>query len=188
MSEYSPRLFVACKQESCTIFVAASRRCSGPVRKACWCGRNGRPSSSESSRDPWMWISLEQTRVGMLVVGLLRSSSTQRKRNKMSESSLPFHVHGDECVDEMGGVQSRKMRSYGFFQSSLLFFPVLFLHLERNSRMIIARRTGGSCLQHIGRGRPYGNLPAAGAWIGGWRLTCNHCWLVCSSCVAAVRR
>jgi hypothetical protein len=131
MSEYSPRLFVACKQESCTMFVAASRRFRGPVRKACWCGRNGRPSSSESSRDPWMWISLEQTRVGMLVVGLLRSSSTQRKRNEMSEWSLLFHVHGDECVDEMGGVQSRKMRSYGFFQSSLLFFPVLFFTSQK---------------------------------------------------------
>jgi hypothetical protein len=45
----------------------------------------------------------------------------------MSEWSLLFHVHGDECVDEMGGVQSRKMRSYGFFPIIFaFFFPVLF--------------------------------------------------------------
>jgi hypothetical protein len=80
-----------------------------------------------------MWISLEQTRVGMLVVGLLRSSSTQRKRNEMSEWSLLFHVHGDECVDEMGGVQSRKMRSYGFFQSSLLFFSSIVFYISKGA-------------------------------------------------------
>jgi hypothetical protein len=39
MSEYSPRLFVACKQESCTMFLAASRWFNGPIRKLCWCGR-----------------------------------------------------------------------------------------------------------------------------------------------------
>ena len=134
ISENSPRLFVACKQELCTMFVAASRRFSGPVRKACWCGRNGlkrrSPLSSESSRKPWNLVSLQpdvECWVSEIIV-------YAEKKGKVSEWCLLFQVHGEECIGEMGGVQSRKMRSHGFHQSSLniaFFFQCYVSSLER---------------------------------------------------------
>ena len=108
----------------------------------------------------------------------------------MSEWSLLFHVHEDECIGEMGGVQSRQMRSYGFFQSSLsiAFSSSIAFYVSKGNSRIISHPTADSCLQHIDPDRPYGNLQAAGARVGSWKLTCSHCWLVCSFCVAAVHR
>jgi len=100
MSEYSPRLFVACKQGSCTVFVnvsAASRRVESVkllVPLGGWAGVQG--------HYPFQTKWRSHGRAGLVLINGRRDvgyptfeiSVYAEKKKNMSEWSLIFQVHG----------------------------------------------------------------------------------------------
>lgn len=71
---------------------------------------------------------------------------------------------------------------------ALVFFSLFFPFTLEEKLGLISRLAADNSLQRRDPDRRYGNHPAAVAGIGNWRLTCSHCWLACSSCVAELRR
>lgn len=128
MSEYSPRLFVACKQGSCTVFVnvsAASRRVESVkllVPLGGWAGVQGHYPFQIKWRSHGRWTSWTRfdEREERCWLSDVRDQRLRREKKEhvRMESYFPGTRHG-----EVEGVRPRQMRSHNF---PLMLWIVLF--------------------------------------------------------------